>query len=111
MNKGYVYFIESGDAPGPIKIGFAFDPVQRLKTLACANPHGLSLLAKFPGTQSDERALHRRFRKQNITGEWFAPSDDLWALIRLHWCLDPIEQAERDPATDYKTMLPRESVH
>jgi len=38
-------------------------------------------------------------------------SKDLWALIRLHWCLDPVEQDERDPSTDYKTMLPRESVH
>ncbi len=106
MAHGFVYFIESG-CGGPIKIGYAGNPYTRLDTLQCGNPDELYLLAVIPGDQVDEKNLHRRFRLDNTVGEWFAPSPELWALVREHWCYDS-SHGDRDPATDYRTLRPSE---
>ena len=99
----FIYFIESGWG-GCIKIGCAFNPQARLDTLQCGNPDELHLLAVFPGDLREESALHQRFRLDCVTGEWFAPSPALWALVKEHWCYDA-RHGERDPQKDYRTLL------
>ena len=100
---GRIYFIESGIG-GPIKIGFAFNPYSRVRELQCGNPTELHLLGMARWTMYDEKTLHRRFARHRVAGEWFSPCDELWRLIRKHWCHDP-GRGERDSATDYRTLL------
>jgi hypothetical protein len=66
----YVYFIQEGDA-GNVKIGRAIDPVGRMATLQTGNPNHLTLIATIKGGDK-ERALHAKFKRYHINGEWFA---------------------------------------
>src|SRR5262245_47298256 len=76
----FVYFIRSGTA-GPIKIGVADDPRERVVKLQIGNPEELTLLAYMPGGTALEARLHRRFRRSRIRGEWFHPTPALHVLI------------------------------
>jgi len=71
----YIYFIQAAD--GPIKIGHAKHPIDRLKTLQSANASGLTLLAAFTGYVKDEIALHKKYAAARIRGEWFNPTEEL----------------------------------
>ena len=84
---GRVYFIQAGD-DGPIKIGWAIDPWDRMATLQTGNPQTLHLRRWVTGTRSMERYLHRQFRADRIRGEWFAPSKELVRFINegAIWC-------------------------
>lgn len=66
----YVYFIQQGQR-GPIKIGFAANPVLRLGELQVSNPNDLRIVGVLPGQRSDERAYHKQFAHLRIRGEWF----------------------------------------
>lgn len=84
----YVYFIESGFG-GPIKIGSARNPLSRLRSLQTGNPEELHLLAMVEEEGSiSEVGLQDRFRKHQISNEWFAPHSDVWELVNKHWCYD-----------------------
>lgn len=74
-----VYFIRASS--GPIKIGVAKDPRVRLRTLQTSTHERLSLLATLVGTYETERDLHRKFAHLRLSGEWFAPSDELLAFV------------------------------
>lgn len=100
---GRIYFVESG-VGGPIKIGYAANPATRVMELQCGNPAKLYLLAIARGTIRDEGALHKRFAATHVSGEWFAPCEELWALIQEHWCYDS-RHGERDPATEFRALL------
>lgn len=76
-----VYFIQSGGAQGPIKIGRAEDVDARLRELQTGNPQKLTLLATMRGGRAAERTLHARFRTSRIRGEWFVPSPELLEVI------------------------------
>lgn len=76
----HVYFIQQCKR-GPIKIGIAADPKRRLEGLQTGNPQPLRLLGFFAGGRAAERLLHDRFRTDHIRGEWFAPSEELLALV------------------------------
>lgn len=78
--KGYVYFIK-GNVTGNIKIGFSMHPEKRVKQLQTGAGEKLELLCKIQGSQSKERELHRKFKKQHIHGDWFHPSPELESLI------------------------------
>lgn len=68
---GWVYFIRSGET-GLVKIGWtAGDAEKRLKDLQTGNGESLRLLMQTPGTQRDEKALHRRYAEYHVRGEWF----------------------------------------
>jgi hypothetical protein len=74
-----VYFIKAVD--GHIKIGIAVDPERRLASLQTAHAKPLHLLGSCPGGHFLEVALHLRFARDRVHGEWFRPSDELLAKI------------------------------
>jgi hypothetical protein len=71
-----IYFVQSGDSNGPIKIGYVDNETflpQRLGLLQTGNPEILYAVATMPGDLGIERALHERFVAGRIRGEWFRP--------------------------------------
>lgn len=78
-----VYFVQVG-ARGPIKIGSARNVYYRFKDLQTANHQELRLLgAVVDWGVEEERALHARFAKHRVRGEWFRPDADLRAHIAI----------------------------
>lgn len=82
----FVYFIGEED-DGPVKIGTALDPIQRLRGLQIGNPRRLRIEALIYGDFRFESTLHEYWRTFAIGGkvrkgmdgdyaretEWFAP--------------------------------------
>ena len=75
-----LYAIQAGD-DGPVKIGIASRPWERIATLQTANPVRLRGLAAWRGSAAEEAALHKLFAEDRLEGEWFKPSADLIALV------------------------------
>lgn len=75
-----VYFIQQG-SNGPIKIGRATNPVQRLRNIQVANPWRCRLLGTVDGSKREEAAMHARFSDDRMDGEWFRPSPRLYRYI------------------------------
>lgn len=71
-NLGWVYFFQSGGPRGPVKVGWSKDPATRLRDLSVAHPHGLDLVALFPGPRSLEAELHERWKHRRLRREWFS---------------------------------------
>lgn len=65
-----VYFIQQG-TDGPIKIGKADRPFQRLVELQTAHADELRLLGVLRGGLDLEAELQARFADGHIRGEWF----------------------------------------
>lgn len=81
--QGYVYLIGvKGDRFG-VKVGYSVKPEARVGELQTGCPRELQLLAAFPGTESDERALHSKYIKYNLIGEWFTPTLELYEEFGL----------------------------
>lgn len=78
----YVYFIRPV-AGGPIKIGNTDNLENRFKTIQASCPMRLALLAYAPGGQPLEKALHKKFRKSRLHGEWFRATPNLKKLVAL----------------------------
>ncbi len=76
---GHVYFIQDED--GYIKIGFALNVHDRLKSLQTGSRQELRLLASIAGSVQSEHDLHRQFSADRERGEWFRPSSDLLEYI------------------------------
>jgi hypothetical protein len=76
----WVYAIQQGE-DGPIKIGSAKDPDERLATLQCGNPQKLIGVAAWEAPLAHERALHGAFSHLRIRGEWFEPTPVLLKFI------------------------------
>lgn len=89
----WLYFIESGEG-GPIKIGIARDPWERIETLQIGNPEPLRLLTLCYSSQDEERQIHRVLKDDRIHGEWFVPSERLYAAI------EAIQQWSSEEAID-----------
>jgi DNA-binding XRE family transcriptional regulator len=66
-----VYMIRSGEY-GPVKIGHATDPYDRLAALQVAHFDPLVIIRLFDGSVNEERALHRAFMNLRVRGEWFS---------------------------------------
>jgi hypothetical protein len=75
-----VYFIQQGKG-GPIKIGSAANPLQRMKTLQTGSPDKLYLLKSFKAGPDLESHLHKIFKKYKLNGEWYKPSTPILAYI------------------------------
>ncbi len=77
---GVVYFIQDS-VTAAVKIGFCLKrPDKRLAALQTGNSNPLRLLGHVPGSERDERRLHRTFAPQRLQGEWF--SGDILASVR-----------------------------
>jgi hypothetical protein len=74
-----VYFI--GAASGPIKIGIAVSPENRLRGLQTSHHEKLILLATCDGGAKQERAYHGRFAAKRLSGEWFERCPEIEAEI------------------------------
>jgi Meiotically Up-regulated Gene 113 (MUG113) protein len=85
----FLYAIQAGGDDGPVKIGTAKDPDQRLKTLQTASPVPLTGLCAWRGFSGEEAEIHQRFADHRIRGEWFRPHADLidfvWAMDEPYW--------------------------
>ena len=82
MTVGTIYFIQAGGITGPIKIGYTKNQANVRKKCAQTYNHlALELLADTAGTQPEEKALHGRFRRYRIRGEWFNPAPPIMELI------------------------------
>ena len=66
----YIYIIQAKNG-GPIKIGIAIHPRMRLKDLQIGNPNELQIIKLIEGGIKEERELHRKFKKYQLTNEWF----------------------------------------
>lgn len=64
-----VYFI--ADGAGHVKIGYSLNVSLRLIELQRSNAFELRVLGLMAGGRDTERALHERFAKHRIRGEWF----------------------------------------
>lgn len=88
----WVYFIT--DDRGHVKIGKTNDVRCRLSELQTGNPYKLRVLLTIPtATESQafalETALHRKFAKDRMEGEWFSDThiqellkEDDWDIFR-----------------------------
>ena len=74
-----VYFMRA--ASGAIKIGTAYNPKSRRRSIQAAMPEAVELLTDFEGGFEREGYLHGVFAAERIRGEWFAPSERLLALV------------------------------
>jgi|SRR6185437_12729787 len=82
--ESWVYFLQEGDASGPIKIGTTTgNPHARRRRLQTGNSKVLTLLVAVPGTRDDEQALHERFASLRIRseGEFFRFEPVLAAFV------------------------------
>lgn len=90
LGTAFVYFIQEGE-DGPIKIGWAINPFQRLKQLQTGNADSLRLvyyedLCDRRAAQLTETALHREFRGHRVRGEWFRPIGSVYRFVlHLHY--------------------------
>jgi hypothetical protein len=82
MDFGYVYFVQAGK--NHIKIGSAFNPIERIRTLQTGCPDFLNLLGVIPSYvfRRRETDLHELFSKWRVDGEWFEPSYDILDYIK-----------------------------
>jgi excisionase family DNA binding protein len=91
-----VYFIQ-GAAGGPIKIGVAHTPEQRLRELQVGHPTALVIRKVMPGGVAYERELHTRFARARLCGEWFRPTDELCRFAVARGVASPeIEEARAE---------------
>jgi len=72
-SKQQTYFILDGNR---IKIGVSLDPDVRLKELKTGNP-SIELIGSCPGGIELEKALHKEFVANRISGEWFHYTEEL----------------------------------
>ncbi|WP_313249555.1 GIY-YIG nuclease family protein [Stenotrophomonas indicatrix] len=72
MNEsiGYVYCIKN-ETTNACKIGWAFDPEERVKSFRTGSDGRLILVGSFPGSRSHEAAAHAELSGRRIRGEWF----------------------------------------
>jgi DNA-binding Xre family transcriptional regulator len=77
--KGVVYFARAigGDFDSLIKIGYSYDPIQRMEMLK--NQYGCEIEVIFYIPTNDainlEKLMHKLFREHHYQGEWFNISE------------------------------------
>lgn len=90
--KRHLYAIRARDG-GPIKLGISNNPASRLAQLQTAHHAELELIATTPGTDIDERDMHRLFEQSRLRGEWFEDSPHLQEVLST-WEVPPPEPGE-----------------
>jgi hypothetical protein len=78
--RGYIYVIADAGF-NAIKVGFARNVRGRLPDLQAGNPRKLRLIGYWPGTEEEERALHKKLRQRresfHIHREWYRSDPSL----------------------------------
>lgn len=74
-----LYFIQEQN--GPVKIGYARDPRERIKSMQVGNPRPLELVFWTRTPTEVEGRVHRLLADHRIMGEWYAPNADVWAVL------------------------------
>jgi hypothetical protein len=82
-----IYFV-SAETLRAIKIGYSTDVAQRVRDLQAATADTLLLLGMHEGDRATEKALHKRFARLHIKGEWYANRRPLRLYIERH-AFDP----------------------
>jgi hypothetical protein len=96
---GFVYFIQSQDGAGPVKIGHAKRPGRRLAGFQCGSPVILRIIGVEPAPPIRERALHEKFAEHRLHNEWFYPAMEVLEYIwetRNQWPMCNTEYIQRD---------------
>ncbi len=79
--QNFVYFVQGVDG-GPVKIGSTISMSSRFRNLQNGSPVLLKVLLVVPDDHYKlENALHRRFAKYRLHGEWFEDNEELTAYI------------------------------
>lgn len=76
-----VYFISCDQPDYPIKVGSTTNVEKRLAQIQNACPWPLRVLAVAAGGSSVEREIHRAFREDRLSGEWFKRTNGLMEII------------------------------
>ncbi len=82
-----VYVIQAGNSKGPIKIGVADSPLDRMDKLQTGNHVELVMLATIPCASKMnayhlETSLHKEFGALKIRGEWFQGKIKLFDVLK-----------------------------
>lgn len=93
-----VYFVQSGNKKGAIKIGVTNNMEKRLEVLQTGNPFKLTVLAVIECDSREhayhtEGRLHRLFRRCKIRGEWYKSTID---LSRINERMHPHKDEKRE---------------
>ena len=85
QRTNYVYFIRAMES-GNIKIGYTYDPADRLKDLQVGSSEELKYMFVVPVSceevaKSLEYEFHTKFAHLNIRGEWFEPDKELIEFV------------------------------
>lgn len=75
---GTVYAVGFADY---VKIGYARCLKDRIATLQTGLPVELIVYGSWPGTKSDEGALHARFATERLRGDWFRLTPEVHQVI------------------------------
>jgi hypothetical protein len=70
----WIYFITDGEA---IKVGSAICVESRCRELQVSHYRELRIIGKLRGTRKQERALHMRWGRFRIRGEWFRDAPEI----------------------------------
>jgi hypothetical protein len=89
LAESVVYFIEAKGVDR-VKIGWTKNLSLRMKEYITGCPVDLEALFTLPGGAAEEHALHMRFRKHRVRGEWFVLSEIQEALFELCNASTPI---------------------
>jgi hypothetical protein len=76
-----IYFIQIVNKDKFIKIGYSSNVYARLMDLQVGNPYELVLLATMAGEYEVEDAIHEKFAKYRVRGEWFEPHNKILRYI------------------------------
>lgn len=79
-HQSSLYFMRRG-ADGPIKIGVSAVLRHRAWQLSMGCGEQIEILAVMPGLAKLEKVIHAEFAEDRLLGEWFTPSDRLFARI------------------------------
>jgi hypothetical protein len=93
---GFVYFVEQL-ANRHIKIGWARNPKERLKSFRTGSSTGIRLLGMIPGSRHLERKLHTDFQAFHVKGEWFFGVKRIRRVIKEEAFLPSAQECDGTP--------------
>lgn len=82
-SKETLVYLMVDEHTGRTKIGRSVSPSTRERTLQSKTP-ALFLWACWPGTNADEKDLHKKFAKKRERGEWFSLTEDDRVEVRKY---------------------------